>query len=111
MRTVGRQAVCRDTGIPHYFDRGKVVVVVVVVMVVVVPVWMRSPSHAEESVRSCVSLVESSCCHLDTVLGLKVLRVFHNHNKCKEKIDKKLKYKKYMNMVFSFIFYWITNEI
>lgn len=57
MRTVGRQAVCRDTGIPHYFDCREVVVVVVamvvvvmvmvvevmMMVVVVVPAWMRFP--------------------------------------------------------------------
>ncbi|KYN43310.1 hypothetical protein ALC56_02258 [Trachymyrmex septentrionalis] len=46
IRTVGRQAVCRDTGIPHYFDRGR----------------------RREVVVPCVSLVGSVCCHLDTVL-------------------------------------------
>ncbi|EFN62510.1 hypothetical protein EAG_05704 [Camponotus floridanus] len=56
MRTVGRQAVCRDTGIPHYFDCREVVVVVAaamvvvvvvmvveVMMMVVVPAWMQFP--------------------------------------------------------------------
>jgi len=47
MRTVGRQAVCRDTGIPHYFDRGcrREVVVVTVPDANAVP-SRRRPSRA-----------------------------------------------------------------
>ena len=58
MRTVGRQAVCRDTGIPHYFDHGRRRDVVVVTV---------PGADAEETV-PCISLVGSVCCHLDTVL-------------------------------------------
>jgi len=58
MRTVGRQAVCRDTGIPHYFDRGRRREVVVVTV---------PGADAEETV-PCISLVGLVCCHLDTVL-------------------------------------------
>lgn len=54
MRTVGRQAVCRDTGIPHYFDRGRRRRREVVV--VTVPVRPRSPC----TVRAFLSLARSA---------------------------------------------------